>query len=65
MACVKCEALLGMPRKPQPHEELVLIEGSGMSAYLPERYRCGVCSATLERDVHPGAIWRRVGVITA
>jgi rubrerythrin len=49
-----------MHRKLQPHEELVLIEANGTSAYLPERYRCRVCGTTLERDTEPDAIWRRV-----
>jgi ribosomal protein L40E len=58
--CVKCEAILGMHRKLHPHGDLVLIEANGTSAYLPERYLCRVCGATLERDMRPDAIWRRV-----
>ena len=58
--CVKCEAILGMHRKHHPHMDLVLIEANGTSAYLPERYLCRVCGATLERDMRPDAIWRRV-----
>jgi hypothetical protein len=53
-----------MVRKLEPHAELVLIQGSE-SAYLPERYRCRVCGTTLERDVLPDAVWRRVGAIAA